>query len=343
MSFSGGVTISKTDTSLYSTEKVGDVILYTGTSNQTLFIGNADIATPTITVQSNMDVKFGKDIISTNVNATGAVNLYMGGISASEVDVSVEGTIARNSAAASNHTFVMGTVSGVASWEDISALSTYNVEYGAVMSTYTSNVGVEGYITIGSNANVDYPLHVQTIGTGNISIMAEGDISGLSDQRVKRDLVAIPDALGKIDMISGYTFAWIHDTAAEPVRSAGVIAQEMAAALPEVVKTDPTSGHLHVSYGNISALLIQAIKELKHKTVAIEVTCTSVGDTIDELLPDRKALIGDPDAEPWRVAFISAASEDADVSGAFVYVSEDGQSLQGRCDAPGKYTVLVSV
>ena len=45
-------------------------------------------------------------------------------------------------------------------------------------------------------------------------------------------------------------------------RSSGVIAQEVMQVLPEVVDVDP-QGYLNVRYGNMMALLIQAVKELK--------------------------------------------------------------------------------
>jgi hypothetical protein len=45
-------------------------------------------------------------------------------------------------------------------------------------------------------------------------------------------------------------------------RYAGVIAQEVLAVLPEVV-TEDAEGRYSVAYGNLAALLIEAIKELK--------------------------------------------------------------------------------
>ena len=43
---------------------------------------------------------------------------------------------------------------------------------------------------------------------------------------------------------------------------AGVLAQELQAVIPELVRIDD-DGFLSVSYGNIAGLLIEAIKELK--------------------------------------------------------------------------------
>jgi len=361
-SFAGGIRISTSNTSLYANENAGDVVIYTGSSNQTFYIGHSNVATPGLAMTSNLDVQFGKDITSRIVNATGSMVVHMGGISPVESDVNIQGTIAANSIAASNHTFLMGSISGVSKWTDISSLGSYSVTYGAASSTFSSNVivagnieagtmniaevaasnmKVGGYLTVGSNLNVDYPIHVQSVGLSNVSIMAEGDISALSDRRVKTAIEPISGALAKMDLIKGYTFNWVRDPNAS--RSAGVIAQELREVLPEVVTVDSTeSAHLHVAYGNISALLIQAIKDLAHRTTAMVLTIAQPGETIDVALPDRKSLIGDAAAAPWRVAVISAAEDGADASAAFAAVSEDGSRLVGRCDVPGKYAVMVT-
>jgi len=362
--FVGGLKISTSNTSLYTKEIAGDVVIYTGSSNQTLYIGHSNCATPGIAMTSNLDVQFGKDITSHVVNATGSMVVHMGGISPAQSDFNIQGTIAANSIAASNHTFLMGSISGVSKWTDLSSMGSngFSVTYGAASSTFTSNVIVSGnvnagtfnsvdvsasnlqvtrYLTIGSNANVAYPLHVQAIGQSNISIMAEGDISALSDRRTKTAIEPISGALAKMDLIGGYTFNWVRDSNAP--RSAGVIAQEMREVLPEVVTSDSSeSEHLHVAYGNISALLIQAIKDLAHRTTAMVLTVAHSGEILDVVLPDRKALIGDATAAPWRVAVISAAEDGASASGAFAAVSEDGSRLVGRCDVPGKYAVMVT-
>ena len=111
-------------------------------------------------------------------------------------------------------------------------------------------------------ASPQFPLHVNGFAasnTNNISIFASHDISAFSDARFKTDLEVIPDALSKVSQITGYTFDRIPATGK---RMAGVLAQEVQQILPEVVNEDG-EGHLSVAYGNMVALLINAIKELK--------------------------------------------------------------------------------
>lgn len=89
------------------------------------------------------------------------------------------------------------------------------------------------------------------------AITAAGDITAFSDIRLKKDLEPIRGALAKIRQLNGYTFTRL-DT---DERGAGVIAQEVEGVLPEVVKTNG-EGIKSVAYGNLVALLIEAIKEL---------------------------------------------------------------------------------
>jgi len=136
-------------------------------------------------------------------------------------------------------------------------------------------------ICVGSNNNVgiytttpSYRLHVD--GT----IYATGDITAFSDIRKKMNLEIIQNALDKMDKISGYTFDMV-----EPIkdaeqrhvttRHAGVIAQEVEAILPEVIYEDE-KGYKGVAYGNLTALLIQAVKELRAKVDVLEAKLESL-------------------------------------------------------------------
>lgn len=85
--------------------------------------------------------------------------------------------------------------------------------------------------------------------------------NSLSDIRFKTNIADIDNALTKVVSMRGVYF----DIADR--RSVGVIAQEIENVLPEVVDTQE---HKTVSYGNIVGVLIEAIKELKHKVDTLE-------------------------------------------------------------------------
>ena len=88
------------------------------------------------------------------------------------------------------------------------------------------------------------------------SITAGGDITAFSDARVKENIETIDNALDKVTQLRGVEYTRI---GAEE-RSIGVIAQEVQEVLPEVVR-EGQDGMLSVAYGNITGVLIEAIKE----------------------------------------------------------------------------------
>lgn len=96
-------------------------------------------------------------------------------------------------------------------------------------------------------------------------IWTSGNITAYSDRAVKTNLEVIPNALDKVMQINGYTYDrtdYVEDpeTGIMPdTRQAGVVAQEVEAILPEVVSGK--EGNKAVAYGNMVALLIEAIKE----------------------------------------------------------------------------------
>jgi hypothetical protein len=92
--------------------------------------------------------------------------------------------------------------------------------------------------------------------SGNMTVA--GDVTAYSDARVKTNVNTIENALEKTLALRGVTY---NRTDSEDVRTkVGVIAQEIIEVLPEVVNQD-NDGMYNVSYGNITALLIEAIKE----------------------------------------------------------------------------------
>ena len=92
--------------------------------------------------------------------------------------------------------------------------------------------------------------------SGNMTVA--GDVTAFSDARVKTNVQTIENALDKTLALRGVSY---NRTDSDDTRTKiGVIAQETLEVLPEVVNQD-NSGMYNVSYGNMTALLIEAIKE----------------------------------------------------------------------------------
>ena len=128
--------------------------------------------------------------------------------------------------------------------------------------TTTGRLGV-------GNDSPSYPVDVNGQVSG-ISIYASDDIQAFSDKRVKGDIQVIENAIDKINQINGVTFIRLDAKEDNKHRHAGVIAQEVETVLPEVVHTDDKTGMKSVAYGNLNALLIEAIKELSKKVEELE-------------------------------------------------------------------------
>jgi hypothetical protein len=79
-----------------------------------------------------------------------------------------------------------------------------------------------------------------------------------SDIRLKENIKEIPDALEKLDLLSGYLFNFIGQTN----ESAGLIAQELQEVLPQCV--NEVNDVLQVNYAGALALVLQGFKEYRH-------------------------------------------------------------------------------
>jgi len=164
------------------------------------------------------------------------------------------------SAARYQHVWSMG-----AAYKTSDDGASYGNMYGL---TYThTNVGTAANQAI---AGLSHQLQHRTNGTLTAAIgsgiWTSGNITAYSDIAVKTNLVKIPNALEKVCSINGYTYErtdYVKDpedsNAPDILRQAGVVAQEVEKVLPEVVSGE--DGNKAVAYGNMVAILIEAIKE----------------------------------------------------------------------------------
>jgi hypothetical protein len=96
---------------------------------------------------------------------------------------------------------------------------------------------------------------------------SDNNITAYSDGRLKENVITIDSALEKTLKLRGVYYT--RKDKEDKTRKVGVIAQEIQEILPEVVRLnqgiDENDTKLSVDYGNITALLIEAIKELNAK------------------------------------------------------------------------------
>ena len=105
------------------------------------------------------------------------------------------------------------------------------------------------------------------------------DVVLTSDARLKADITPVEGAMEKLQKIRGVHFTWLNRDDSGFHGSVGVLAQEVEPVFPELVDTHNSEGYKGVSYAGLTAVLIQAFKELlaenlalKHRIEAVERT-----------------------------------------------------------------------
>lgn len=89
-----------------------------------------------------------------------------------------------------------------------------------------------------------------------------------SDIRMKKNIETIPGALEKVLKLRGVNFEWTDAENHEPGTRMGFIAQEAEGVIPEVVSV--RNDRYAMQYGPITALLVEAVKELQKEVEALK-------------------------------------------------------------------------
>jgi hypothetical protein len=145
-------------------------------------------------------------------------------------------------------------------------------------------VGLWGNVSAGWGLVMDVGSGNVAIGLGAASATAgKLDVGGAvhassfptsSDQRFKTNVAPIADALEKVGHINGVVFDWneLYQSLGRSTgrREMGVIAQHVEKVCPELVSDWHEEGYKAVDYGRLTALLVEAVKELKAKNDSLE-------------------------------------------------------------------------
>ena len=113
------------------------------------------------------------------------------------------------------------------------------------------------------------------------SLVVTGDVDGnsfntTSDKKLKTNLVRIENALDKIEKLNGYTFDWLEEYSEDRTRQIGMVADEVYEVQPElishrnIVLSNKEEKIKLLDYSKVTAILIEAIKELNNKVTKLE-------------------------------------------------------------------------
>jgi hypothetical protein len=110
------------------------------------------------------------------------------------------------------------------------------------------------------------PLFGVKGGTGDV--WWKGRTTSSSDARFKTNIAPLTDVLDKLKKIRGVSFEWneLYDESpggSGGRRQIGLIAQEVETVFPELVTIWGDKDYRGVDYGRVTAVLVEAIKELK--------------------------------------------------------------------------------
>ena len=115
--------------------------------------------------------------------------------------------------------------------------------------------------------------------TGSLVVTGDVDAANFnttSDKKIKTNLEKVENALEKIEKINGYTFNWLESYNENQTRQIGMLANEVYDVQPELTTERKIliNGNeetiLLLDYSKVTALLIEAVKELNEKVIKLE-------------------------------------------------------------------------
>jgi len=206
-----------------------------------LLTGGLISAVSTITSSANIN---GSNFNGTSISLTGAITTVGLSFNSATFALSAAGNVTGSNV---NTAGLVSAASGILSGTTMSAVG--NITGGNILATafYDSN-NTTYYIDPSNGATAG-----NFAGTVNALIF-----NTTSDRRLKENIKPIGTALQRVMAIDGITYNFINDDL--KVRHAGVAAQQLLEVFPEAV-TGNEKDTYRVSYGDLVALLIEAIKE----------------------------------------------------------------------------------
>jgi hypothetical protein len=132
-----------------------------------------------------------------------------------------------------------------------------------------------GYVAINVPSNQDPTQQLDVNGNGRFRSIGSSASSGAlhytsdgtfttntSDERLKTNIKTLDGALGKVNQLRGVSYNWSENPTGDT--RIGFVAQEVNNVVPELTFVNPNSQekYMGVHYDNVTALLVEAVKEL---------------------------------------------------------------------------------
>lgn len=162
--------------------------------------------------------------------------------------------------------------------------------YGAICTGNTTGScsGTGGVVMGTTNAGAAVNLR-------NDGVIRASSYLYTSDARAKKSIHSIENALDQVTKLRGVRFTW-KDSDRDDI---GFIAQEVKKVEPDLV--EDSEALMSVKYGNISALLVEAIKEIKSMLDTLIGTDKALKEEIESLKGENSLLKSRLDAQELRM------------------------------------------
>ena len=250
----GGTTLAATLTGAGALTLVGALSATTLTS--TVATGTAPLTVTSTTTVTNLsaDLLDGLNSATAATANTIVARDASGNITGARVDSTTSRSTTHDITSDTNNRFVSGALYLRGTSPTVYLRDT---DHNSAQLHCNSNIF---YVLRGGNdtetatqVNSVWPMQIDLT---NNNMTVGGTVTASSDVRFKKNIETIQDALEKVLNMRGVTFERLET----PGTEIGVIAQEVEEVAPELVTTDG-NGFKAVAYANITALLIEAIKE----------------------------------------------------------------------------------
>lgn len=226
------------------------------------FDGSQDITVPAGAILTRGSYLLGNNFDG-SANATWAVDATAVNTAGKVVARDASGNFAANQITASSFIGTADQAKELLTARKINGVDfdgTIDVNIPSNLSTNNSNQSGFLLFSLGETGNQSAYTKSNIRANPFTSTISAVNFNSSSDETLKENIVPISNALEKVQQISGVHFNWKDNGE----KSIGVIAQEIEKVFPELVQE--IDDRKTVSYGNLIAVLIEAIKELDDRT-----------------------------------------------------------------------------
>ena len=139
-----------------------------------------------------------------------------------------------------------------------------NIDMGSQNLNIRSTVSDKDIVLLGNDGGSEITALTLDMSAAGAATFND-NVTAYSDERLKDNIETLTDGLDKVEQLRGVTYT------RDERENIGVIAQEVEKILPEIVLTaDDEMGTKSVDYSRLTAVLIEAVKDLSARVKELE-------------------------------------------------------------------------